>query len=70
MAKAPTQAKMSKGQSDNTNNATKSSMTQRLRTDLGQSVGGTTVTQVVWFAGLTGPTFPLRIIRGSCLTER
>ena len=40
--KAPTPAEMSKGQSDNANNATKSSSTQRLRTDLRRSVGVTT----------------------------
>ena len=33
MTKAPTPAEMSKGQSDNTNNATTSSITQRLWTD-------------------------------------
>ena len=50
--KAYTPAEMSKGQSDNTNNATKSSITQRLRTDLGRSVGVATVTQPVWLTGL------------------
>ena len=35
--------------SDNTNNATKSSIKRRLRTDLGRSVGVTTATQLVWF---------------------
>ena len=48
MTKAPTPTEMSKGQSDNKNNATKSSITQRLRTDLGRSVGVTTATQLVW----------------------
>ena len=43
---------MSKGQRDNTNNATKSSITQRLRTDLGWSVEETTATQLVWLTGL------------------
>ena len=56
MTRAHTPAEMSKGQSDNTNNATKSWITQRLRTDLGRSVGGSTVTQLVWFTGFTGPT--------------
>ena len=46
MAKAPTPSDMSKGQSDNTNNATKSSITQRLRTELGRSVGVTTAIQL------------------------
>ena len=60
MTKAPTPTEMSKGQSDNTNNATSpSSIKQRLRTDLGRSVGVTTATQLVWFTGFTGPTFPL-----------
>ena len=36
MTKSPTPAEMSKGQSDNTKNATKSSITQRLRIDLGR----------------------------------
>ena len=52
MTKAPTPTEMSKGQSDNKNNATKSSITQRLRTDLGRSVGVTTATQLVWLTGL------------------
>ena len=59
MTKTPTSAEMSKGQSDNTINATKSSITQRLWTDLRRSVGVTTATQLVWFTGFTGPTFPL-----------
>ena len=58
MTKAPTSTEMSKGQSDNTNNATNSSITQRLRTDLGRSVGVTTATQLFWFTGFTGPVFP------------
>ena len=52
MTKAPTPTEMSKGQSDNTNNATKSSIKQRLRTDLGRSVGVTKATQLVWLTGL------------------
>ena len=32
-------------------NATKTSITQRLRTDLGRSVGETTVIKLVWFTG-------------------
>ena len=57
--KAPTLTEMSKGQSDNTNNATKSSIKQRLQTDLRRSVGVTTDTQLVWLTWFTGPTFPL-----------
>ena len=52
MTKTPTPAEMLKGQSDNTNNATKSSITQRLPTDLGRSFGVTTATQLVWLTGL------------------
>ena len=59
MIKAPTPTEMSKVQSENTNNATKSSIKQRLRTDLGRSVGVTTATQLVWLTWFTGPTFPL-----------
>ena len=55
MPKAPALTEMSKGQSDNTNNATKSSFTQRLWTDLGRSVGVTTATQPVWLTVLQGP---------------
>ena len=52
MTKAPTPTEMSKRQSDNTNNATKSSIKQRLRTDLGRSVGVTSATQLVCLTGL------------------
>ena len=43
---------MSKGQHDNTDNATKSSIKYRLRTDLGRSVWLTTAIQLVWLTGL------------------
>ena len=59
MTKAPTPTEMSKGQNNNTNNATKSSITERLRTDLGWSVGVTMATQLVWLTWFTDPTFPL-----------
>ena len=52
MTKAPIPTEMSKGQSENTNNAAKISIKQQLRTDLGRSVGVTTATQLVWFTGL------------------
>ena len=55
MTKACTPIEMAKGQSDNTNNATKSSIKQQLRTELGRSVGETTATQLVWLTGFTGP---------------
>ena len=57
MTKVPTPAGMSKGQSDNTNKATKSSVTQRLRTDLGRSVGVYTTIQLVWLTGLRAQPF-------------
>ena len=52
MTKAPTPTEMAKGQNDNTNNVTKSSIKQQLRTDLGRSAGVTTATQLVWLTGL------------------
>ena len=55
MTEAPTPTEMSKGQSDNTNNATKNSIKQQLRTDLGRSVGVTTAIQLVWLTWFTGP---------------
>ena len=58
MTKAPTPTEMSKGQSDNTNNATKSSIRQKLRTELGRSFGVTTATQLVWFTRFRGPNLP------------
>ena len=46
MTKAPTQAEISKGQSDNTT-PQKSTITRRLRTDLGRSVRVTMAIQLV-----------------------
>ena len=40
MTKAPTALEKAKKQRDNTQTPTKTSITQRLRTDLGLSVGG------------------------------
>ena len=53
MTKAPTPTEKSKKQRDNTNNATKTLITQRLRTDLGRSVGVTTATPLVWLNQFT-----------------
>ena len=50
--KSPYKNRNVKRASDNTNNATKSSIKQRLRTDLGRSVGVTQATQLVWLTGL------------------
>ena len=59
MTKAPTPTEMWKGQSDNTNNATKkfdyTAVADRLRT----VSWVTTATQLVWLAWFTGPTFSL-----------
>ena len=46
--KSPYTNRNVKRQSDNTIKATNSSITQRLRTDLGRSVGVTTATNLVW----------------------
>ena len=48
MTKAPTPTEKSKKQRDNTKTPPKTSITQRLRADLGRSVGVTIATQLVW----------------------
>ena len=58
MTKAHTPTEMSKGQSDNTNNATKK-FDYTAVADRHRTVGVTTVTQLVWLTWFTGPTFPL-----------
>ena len=55
MTKAPTPTEMSNRQSDNTNNATKISIKQRLQTNLKRSVEVTTAIQLVWLTWFTGP---------------
>ena len=47
LTKTPTSTENSKKKRDNTNTPPKTSITQRLRTDLGRSVGVTTATQLV-----------------------
>ena len=47
----PTENSKTNGQHKN---ATKTSITQRLRTDLGRSVGVTTVIKLVWLNRFTG----------------
>ena len=54
MTKAPTPTEKSKKQRDNTKSPPKTSITQRLRTDLGRSVGVTIATQLVWLNRFTG----------------
>ena len=53
------QQKCQKGKVTTQTAPQKSSIKQQLRTDLGRSVGVTTATQLVWFTGFKGPTFPL-----------
>ena len=43
---------------DNTKTPPKTSITQRLRTDLGRSFGVTTVIQLLWLTGLRVPNLP------------
>ena len=54
MTKAPTPTEKSKKQRDNTNKPPKTSITQRLRTDLGRSIWVTIATQLVWLNRFTG----------------
>ena len=51
-ARKPTEK--SKKQRENTKTPPKTSITQRLRNDLGRSVGVTTATQLVWLNWFTG----------------
>ena len=51
MTKTPTPTEMSKGQVTTQTTPQKSSIKQRLRTDLGRSVGVTKATQLVWLTG-------------------
>ena len=54
MTKAPTPTEKSKKQRDNTEKRTpKTSITQRLGTELGRSAGVTTVTPLVWLNRFT-----------------
>ena len=52
MTKAPTPTEMAKGQVTTQTTPQKSSIKQRLQTDLGRSVGVTKATQQVWLTGL------------------
>ena len=52
MTKARTPTEMSKGQVTTQTTPQKSSIKQRLRTDLGRSFGVTKATQLVWLTGL------------------
>ena len=54
MTKAPTPTEKSKKQRDNSNTLPKTSITQRLRPDLGLSVRVTIATQLVWLNRFTG----------------
>ena len=54
MKKAPTPTEKSKKQRDNTKTPPKTSITQRLPTDLRRAVGVSIATQLVWLNQLTG----------------
>ena len=54
MTKSPTSTEKSKKQYYNTKTQQKTSITQRLRTDVGWSIGVTIVAQVVWVNQFTG----------------
>ena len=54
MTKALTLTEKSKKQRDNTKTPPKTSITQRLRTDLGRSAGVAIATQLVWLNRFTG----------------
>ena len=53
------QQKRQKGKVTTQTTPQKSSITQRLRTDLGRSVGVTTAAELVWLTWFMGPTFQL-----------
>ena len=68
MTKAPTPTEKSKKQRDgNIKTPPKTSITQRLQTDLWRSVGVTIATQLVWLNQLTGPNLPTH--HNSCVIE-
>ena len=54
MTKAPTPTEKSKRQRDNTKKPPNTSITQRLRTDIGRSVGVTKATKLLWLNRFTG----------------
>ena len=54
MTKVLTQKENSKKQSDKTKTPQQTAITQRLRADLGRSVGVTIATQLVWLNRFTG----------------
>ena len=58
MAKARTPTECQKGKVTTQTTPQKSSITRRLQTDLGRSVGVTTVTQLMWLTGLRALNLP------------
>ena len=75
MTKTDIPTEMSNGQRDNTKTPWKCSITQRLRTDLGQSIEVATTTQLVWLTGLRAQRgemkfFRLSVLRGSKYEEK
>ena len=55
------QQKCQKGKETTQTTLQKSTITQRLGTDLGRSAGVTTATQLVWLTWFMGATFPLPV---------
>ena len=58
MTEAPTTTEKSKKQRDKTKTSQTTLITQRLRTDLGRSVGVTTATPLVWLNRFTNALPP------------
>ena len=58
MTKTTTPTEKSKHQRDKTKTQRKTSITQRLRTELGPSVGATTTIQLVWLNRFTDTQSP------------
>ena len=61
------QQKCQKGKVTTQTTPQKSSIKQRLRTDLGRSVGVTTASQLVWFTRFTGPSCNVNILWTSAI---
>ena len=67
MTKTDIPTEMSNGQRDNTKTPWKCSITQRLWTDLGQSIEVATTTQLVWLTGLRAQRGEMKFVRLSVL---
>ena len=68
MTKAPKPTDKSKTQRDNTKTPPNTSITHRLRTDLGRPVGVTIATQLAWFKSpMTSHYFNAKQSRKNCI---